>query len=55
MPLQPARVLHGLHEGIDDRSLGVFRSIGKHVEDVGRQLEDRHVVDVVADMTPCFA
>ena len=53
--VQPARVFHSLHEGINDRPLGFFRSIDKHIEDVGRQLKDRHVVDVVADMTPCLA
>ena len=55
MTLQPAGVLHGLQQGRDNRSLHFVRPIDEHVKDVGGQLEDGHVVDVVADRAPSVA
>ena len=46
------RVFHSPDQGYDDRHPDLVRPVAEHVKDVGRQLEDRHVVDVVADGAP---
>ena len=40
-------------QGRDALNLDVTRRVGQHFEDVDRQLEDGHVVDLVADPAPC--
>ena len=51
---EPPRVLHRLDEMLYRRPLHVVRSVAKDMQYVCRQLEDRNVVDVVADVLPCL-
>ena len=52
---EPPRVLHRLDEMLYRRPLHVVRSVAKDMQYVCCQLEDRNVVDVVADVPPSLA
>ena len=52
---QPAGVFHRLNQMNEGRTLDFLRPVAKNAQDVGSQLKNRHVVNILANVPPGLA